>query len=201
MLNALGDIAQIVAAFASVAALLIALQANQLANKTRSESYEQQEKSHQLEREIAEKNEKFSKQAADRERLRDQREIASNMQAWWVYRETEYGKQWGIVLSTTGPVNSVFFDVRLTVLNKGEEQREKIAMVPPGQYFIPSVFKESKYSTGQPVLDKPKLISAEEIEKYQPLLHAANYVVKQIEFRDQLGQQWLWTLKEGLTSL
>ena len=64
MLNALGDIAQIVAAFASVAALLIALQANQLANKTRSESYEQQEESHQLEREIAEKNEKFSKQAA-----------------------------------------------------------------------------------------------------------------------------------------
>ena len=132
--------------------------------------------------------------------MRDQREIASNMQAWWVYRETEYGKQWGIVLSTTYPVNSVFFDVRLTVLNKGRS-RGKNRDIPPGQYFIPSVFKESKYSTGQPVLDKPKLISAEEIEKYQPLLHAANYVVKQIEFRDQLGQQWLWTLKEGLTSL
>lgn len=199
MLSALGNIAQIVAAFASVPALLLALQANRLANTTRTESYEQREKSHRLEMEIAQKNEEFAEQAAFREMSRDQREIASNMQAWWVYRETEVGKEWGILISTTGAVNSVFFDVRLTVRNMGKVQTTKVAMLPPGRYFIPSVFDDSSNFSAQPRLDDPKSISIEDFENYQPLLKAAKYAVERIEFRDQLGQQWHWSLREGLT--
>lgn len=201
VLNSLGNVAQIVAALASVAALLIAWQANQLAKWTRDESREQNEKSHQLAEKAAEDSREFAHRSEERERLRDQREVASNMQAWWVCNKTAEGKQWGIFLSTSGTVNSVFFEVELTVLDKGTTLTKTIAMLPPGQYFVKSEIESESNRKEHVWLRNPRPLESGEMENCKPLLQAEKYAVEKIQFRDQLGQKWLWSRQVGLTSV
>lgn len=183
ILSFLEVIAQIVAALAAVAALMIARQANRLAEKTAFDS-------NKLAMEATERNAEHAYKAEQREILRDQREIASNLQAWWVFTEWKNSRKWGILLSTTGVNNPVFYDVTLYVLADGQIVTKKIAMLPPGKYFVESVKNSNIF------LKDPQLIGS--MDNYQPLLQAERYAVESIEFRDQIGQKWRWSRDVGL---
>lgn len=186
ILSFLEVIAQIVAALAAVAALMIAKQANRLAETTASES-------NRLAMDATKKSAEHAYKAEQREIMRDQREIASNLQAWWVCTEQEDAKKWGILISTTGANNSVFYEVVLHVLVGGQEITRNIAMLPPGKYFVESV-RSSNY-----FLSNPQPISS--LDRYQPLLQAERYAVEAIEFKDQIGQKWRWSRDVGLQAI
>lgn len=98
MIAAVGSV---LAAFASCQALKIANQANQLAERTATESANNIRESNQLARETAEQAEAHARATEEREKIRDQRRIASNLQAWWVTNNDNKQSNWGVVLSKT----------------------------------------------------------------------------------------------------
>ncbi|WP_291314682.1 hypothetical protein [Corynebacterium sp. UBA2622] len=189
----LGQVADLVGAGASLAALAIARQANQLAKATADETSKHVAESNRVALEASQKAEAHALEADERERERDQRGIASNMQAWWVKEDTSAKGRWGILVSTTGAINSVFFEVVLHVKANEKPLSIQVATLPPGQYFIESVWGAEglKFISPRPVSSS---------ESFLPLLHAESHTVEEISFRDQLGKQWTWKRGTGLMS-
>lgn len=180
----------VVAALAAWQALKLARQANDLAESTAKESAKHVEESNRVAQEAAHKAEVHAKDVEKRETTRDQRSIASNMQAWWVTDDSGTKRRWGVLISTFGPINSVFFDVELEVKSNHQHQETYIATLPPGQYFIESI-REVSGNWGRPELVKDPSC-------FTPLLHAASHTVERISFQDQIGERWTWTRGTGL---
>ena len=178
----------VIAAFAAWQALKLARQANDLAESTAKESAKHVEESNRVAQEAAHKAEAHARDVEKRESARDQRSIASNMQAWWAKDEKQ--SRWGIMVSTTGPVNSVFFDVTVSVSIKGSAEEFHVATLPPGLYFIHSV-RDNYGNWGE-------LELVTDASSFNPLLHATSHKVENITFQDQIGERWTWARGTGL---
>lgn len=168
-------------------------EANLIAKKAAAESHKQIQESNRLANEAAKQAEAHALEAELRESMRDQRSIASNMQAWWVTENEGPNQRWGVLVSTTGPINSIFFDISIRVCIKETRETFRIATLPPGQYFISST--RDKYGNW----GKIELVNTP--SKFSPLPHAASHKVEEISFQDQIGERWVWTLGKGLGSV
>lgn len=189
MIAAVGSV---LAAFASWQALKIANQANELAERTATESANNIRESNQLARETAEQAEAHARAIEEREKIRDQRRIASNLQAWWVTNNDNKPSNWGVVLSNTGSDSSVFHDICMKFTSNSTPSEHKIKTLPPGTYFLESTFK----SNGSPELKFPQLV--DNSQDFQPLLNSEKHAIEELSFQDQVGQKWTWTSKSGL---
>lgn len=195
IVQAIAAVGSVLAAFAAWQALKVARQANDLAEETAAESADHIRESNRLALEAAEQAELHAREAEKREEMRDQRRIASNMQAWWVKETKEDSARWGIILSNTGADNAVFYNVDIRIVSNSTPLRVNIATLPPGQYFLESC----RTNSGSPTISYPE--SIRELRGYQPLLKAKTHAVQAMEFTDQVGQRWQWTRKTGLAAV
>lgn len=184
-------VGSVLAALAARQALKIARQANELAEKTAAESAKQVRESNQLALVATEQAEQHARDAEEREKMRDQRRLASNLQAWWV----TYGNdEWGVILSNTGTDASVFHDICVKFISNGTQSKHTIRTLPPGTYLLESIFDHNR----SPVLDFPKVV--DNLRDFQPLLNSGKHTIKELSFQDQVGQKWTWTREAGLSA-
>ena len=186
IIQGIAAVASVFAALAAWQALRIARKANELAEKTALESSD-------MARSAAEQAEQHARDAEIREEMRDQRRIASNMQAWWV-RELNGAGRWGVILSNTGPDNSVFHNVCLKLTSNSIPLQHEVKILPPGTYFLES----SRGKNGKPSLNYPESVS--DLWDFQPLLNSRKHAIEEITFVDQVGQGWRWVRGNGLAA-
>lgn len=187
IIQVIAAVGSVIAAVAAWQALKIARQANELAEKTADES-------HKVEQSAAEQAEQHAREAALREERRDQRRIASNMQAWWVKENNGAHVRWGVVLSNTGPDNSVFHNICLKLTSNSIPLEHEVKILPPGTYFLES----SRGPSGEPSLNYPQSII--DLRHFQPLLNSRKHAIEEISFVDQVGQEWRWIRGKGLSA-
>ncbi|MEL6051291.1 hypothetical protein [Corynebacterium rouxii] len=193
IIQMIAAVGSVLAAFASCQALKIANQANQLAERTATESANHIRESNQLARATVEQAEAHARATEEREKIRDQRRIASNLQAWWVTNNDNKQSNWGVVLSNTGSDSSVFHDICVKFTCNSTTSKHKVTTLPPGTYFLESTFK----SNGSPELGFPQLV--DNLRDFQPLLNSKKHAIEELSFQDQVGQKWTWTSKSGLS--
>lgn len=199
IIQGIAAVGSVLAAFAAWQALKIASQANELAEKTATESANHVRESNRLAQLAAEQAEQHARDSEKREEMRDQRRMASNLQAWWVKKAEEVtnnkGSRWGIVLSNAGPEPSVFHDICLKLTCNSSSLHSAVRMLPPGTYFLESGLD----SRNVPSLKFPQ--SVDNLQDFEPIINSKKHTVDEITYMDQVGQKWRWTREDGLTAI
>lgn len=199
IIQGIAAVGSVLAAFAAWQALKIASQANELAEKTATESADHVRESNRLAQLAAEQAEQHARDSEKREELRDQRRMASNLQAWWVKKASEdtNAKEpgWGIILSNAGPEPSVFHDICLKLTCNSNSLHTAVKMLPPGTYFLESFFDTRRV----PSIKFPQ--SVDNLQDFEPIINSKKHTVDEITYMDQVGQKWRWTREDGLTAI
>lgn len=185
-----GSLAEWVAALAalastvlSIAALRLARQANETANRVRDDTIEREEKTNLRER-----------RRDQRENDRDRRVLAGGIQAWWAVDEQETPERWGVLISNDGSSPSLFQDVTLSVEGNRNSNVITIATLPPGKFFVAS---NGRLNSEGFAWDVPRYVP--DIAALTPITKSKKHIVSEISFTDPLGARWTWTAEGGLT--
>ena len=199
IIQGIAAVGSVVAAFAAWQALKLARQANELAEKTATESANHVRESNRLAQLAAEQAEQHARDSEKREEMRDQRRMASKLQAWWVRKTNDDTNdkepRWGIVLSNAGPEPSVFHDICLKLTSNSNSLHTAVKMLPPGTYFLESCLDAHR----GPSIKFPQ--SVNDLRDFEPVINSTKHIVEEITYMDQVGQEWRWTREDGLTAI
>ncbi len=129
----------------------------------------------------------------ERELLREARDIARSISAWWAIRKQD--GQWGLRLSNDGASAGTLRQVKIVADANGPKWPLELDVLPPGHFFVPSIkppngFEKTGWEFSQMVVDRLD---------FDPILNAKTHRVERIQFEDAAGTAWCWTPREGLT--
>jgi len=167
-----GGVASIVAAGVSIAALIVAMKANSFAREANDTSHKTLDVSH--------KGREDALSQAERARREG---VASQLQAWWVGSDVS---GWGVEVVNGSSGAAVFRDVVIDV--KGEASPIRIAVLPPGHYFVRA--KSAGWDLPKPISSTDGLV---------PITKSPKHLVTAMTFCDPLGSSWRWRVDNGLT--
>lgn len=175
-----GSVAELFGAASSFLALLIAWQANKIAKSAQEAAVK-----------AAEDARNFTTQRATAVMKRERRELAGQLQVWWVKKDDA----WGFVLQNQGNSPCVFKDVSIRYSPGHFNDETVICTVPPGIYFLEnkkSVQIENgkqKGSVLEPLVD---------LSTCKPISKSKDYTILAVEYTDSLNIRWRWTPETGL---
>ena len=187
----LGDLPQWIMAISAISSVAFAYVANRLAKASQIQSADAAARSEEARRESLLARQQHEKQLLEFQQSNanlERRLKVAGVCAWWAKRESFGQETWGVVISNKGTSAGMHHEVVVYTESRWDKYPLHLDVLPPGQYFVESI-ADRKWGLPE---------SLDSADTYAPIIRSGTHSIKQILFKDSLGDPWCWDPVTGI---